>query len=290
MTNLRNVREDGDIAIKRHWSAVTRRKAVALVVIAGFAFVALLVAVNSRRSPDSPEALREGDLRLVSFNICGVVCAEGRDEAAQLIVDLVDTSSSMAVMLQEACRAQVEEIGRQLGAVWPRVEVHFVSSLRGDAGGLNLCPEDDFGVGLLTALPVLDRFDVLLPNPGLGATYLDERSLACLTAIAAEPVTICTTHVVRRTTDAAAHDAQVLALRDALPRLARERGRVIVTGDFNTEVDSLSGTGFVADELPGVDHILASQPAFGGIDAARHGCPCSDHKAVVATIAAAEQR
>lgn len=229
----------------------------------------LLCACSSGAGGD----LDAGDRRVVVFNYCGNVCAAGGDGGASFVVDLVAASGADAVLLQEVCRSQATHLADELG-----FELHYATTFLGDLGGRNRCAGGDYGLAVLA--PTIDEVWVEpLPNPGLGARQLDERSMPC--ASVGGGAAVCTTHLVRAENDAAAHAAQIHAFAERTAALAGDHPDLVVAGDLNDDPPSLPG--FLTAGA-GVDHVLATGSAYRSIDVTRRSCGCSDHDALVVTL------
>jgi endonuclease/exonuclease/phosphatase (EEP) superfamily protein YafD len=219
---------------------------------------------------------------VVTFNLCGNVCNDGGNESARFAASLARRIGSTTLLLQEACRSQIEEIDRLLGST-----SHYVTSFSEDARGANRCPGDDYGIAVVTTEPIVQRFTLPLPNPGLGGLQLDERRMVCIrTGKLSGRTTICTTHLVRAANDATAHAAQVAALGAHAERLARQ-GRVIIGGDLNAPATAFTSlmAGYVTAprRAAAIDRVFATRRHYRVKDEERIPCDCSDHDAVVVT-------
>jgi hypothetical protein len=215
---------------------------------------------------------------VITFNLCGNVCAHGGDEGVTFIVDLVHDTDAETVLLQETCRSQSDALHRRLAGF----EVSYVTTYFGDANGLNECPGDDIGVAVATSRPVAGTFTVALPNPDLGGRQLDERVVACVQVTAPSEV-LCTTHLTRPANDGRAHRQQVAALPAVGRRIRRWSSRAVFGGDFNASSVDLHGLvdgGYIdhAASPRAVDHVFASFD-HGPVRSQR--CRCSDHAAVI---------
>ena len=245
------------------------------LVVAG----ALLVGACGE---DGLPELADGDVRVVTFNLCGNVCAGGDDRAVPFVADLVEETGAAALLLQEVCRTQADAIAEAIDGV-----AHHGTTFDGDADGRNRCPDDDYGNAVVTAGPSRDPSIDELPNPGLDGPQIDRRRVLCVETD--EHGAFCTTHLVRASNDPEAHAAQVAAVRELLPRLAQRYERFVLGGDFNDELGAVVG-----DEDPprvvadghGSDHVLAATPSYLDVEVVRRSCDCSDHAAVVATLRA----
>jgi len=216
---------------------------------------------------------------VITFNLCGNVCAHGGNQGVDFVADLARTSHAEFLLLQEVCRAQADALKRAL----PAFHMTYVSTYRGDAGGLNECPGDDIGLAVASARPIDRSFTVPLPNPGLGGRQLEERRVACVQLRSGEIA--CTTHLVRRENDPDAHRAQVNALPGVIAELLRRNSVVVFGGDFNDDIARLP----IIDEsflvgAKGVDFVLAGRSAFDRSFASSKPCSCSDHDALVVML------
>jgi endonuclease/exonuclease/phosphatase family metal-dependent hydrolase len=222
--------------------------------------------------------------RVVTFNLCGNVCAGGdaHGDGIRFIASVVQSEHVDAVALQEVCRTQAEAVRDALVEVWGSADVEYATTFAGDLGGANRCDGDDYGIAVLA--PALGDVEIEpLPNPGLGETQIDERVVLCADTPRFE---LCTTHLVRRANDASAHEAQVSAFID----IALRRNRVVLAGDLNDRVGTFAALAergaFVSGRQAGdaIDHVFASSTTYAAVRLLRRSCDCSDHDALVATL------
>ena len=216
------------------------------------------------------------DAEVLSFNYCGNVCAEGSNEGASFVSELVLEREVIAVVLQETCRSQAEFLRNELEGAWDTADLAYVTTFDEDFGGVNRCADDDYGMAVLA--PVIRAEEIVaLPNPGLGSRQLDERTILCADV---GEFTACTTHLVRKANDAEAHADQVAALSEFLA--ARQNDRLLLAGDIN-EPQPLPAPGFAIGHHR-LDHAYASSALARSVSISTARCDCSDHPALLVDI------
>ena len=167
-------------------------------------------------------------------------------------------------------------------------DLHYVSTYVGDRIGANDCEGEDYGLAILA--PAIGEVWVEpLPNPGLGQRQIDKRAMPC--AAVASTSVVCTTHLVRRSNDEDAHDAQVRAFAERAAALSKDYPDLVVAGDLNDEAEAFASlfdgptSPFIAaDDRRGVDHAFAARGAYRKLHLTRRSCACSDHDALVITL------
>lgn len=213
---------------------------------------------------------------VLSFNYCGNVCAQGRDDGVSFVTELVLERDVTVVVLQEICRSQAEFLRNELEGEWDMADLAYVTTFEEDLGGANRCVDDDYGMAVLAPV-IRDEEIVALPNPGLGSRQLDERKILCADV---GEFTACTTHLVRKANDPNAHADQVAALSKFLA--ARQNDRILLAGDIN-EPEPLPAPGFAVGHHK-LDHAYASNAFARSVSTSTARCDCSDHLALLVDI------
>ncbi|MFD8599568.1 endonuclease/exonuclease/phosphatase family protein [Kitasatospora sp. NPDC059646] len=317
------VQRSGDV-VPPYYASISgprprRRRRVFLGAVAGVLLLGLVPAVRhgarSLVGADGPDGPR---LTVATWNTCGVAawgCGEygGGEQKAKALRSLAQDHGARVVLVQEACRGDLDRARAGLGAAW---QLAFEPYRQVDAAGAET-PVDcgagrgEAGFGILAAVPLTDVAPVESPQPAPGL----HRGILCATAVpaapAAPPLRVCVAHLSLPPADRSDRPAE---LRDdqlaALLAAAGAAGSVF-GGDFNSsppgprnkdawiwpagyfdavrECDQESAgqrSGFAATHENGLklDYLFTALP--------RHGCSqvdtgFSDHRAELLTVAAA---
>ncbi|KDN86604.1 endonuclease/exonuclease/phosphatase family protein [Kitasatospora cheerisanensis] len=302
-----------------------RRRRVFLAAAAGVLLLALVPAVRHGAEslvgagrPDGPR------LTVATWNMCGVNawgCGEygGGEQKAKALRSLAQDHGARVVLVQEACRGDLDRARTGLGADW---QLAFEPYRQVDAAG-TATPVDcgdgrgEAGFGILAAAPLTDVTPVRSPQPAQGL----HRGILCATATptpsaagpnpAAAPLRLCVAHLSLPPSDRSDRPAELRDDQLAALRAAAGPGDSVFGGDFNSsppgprnkdawiwpagyfdsvqECDQESAdqrSGFAATHENGLklDYLFTALP--------RHGCSqvdtgFSDHRAELLTVAAA---
>ena len=222
------------------------------------------------------------------FNLCGNVCNHGHGQSVSFAVSLARREQASVLLLQEACRTQVEDAARELEGT-----PVYVSTFVGDLHGLNECPGDDYGIGIVATAPVARSFELPMPNPGLGRDQIDARAFLCAELnLLGSSVTTCDTHLAR-TVAPDAHAAQVAAVIDNANRLSDTAAAPIVGGDFNEDLRPfgrlVTGRGAQYVTAPAtqssIDRVFVRRGRYRILSSRSFVCTCSDHRALIVKVA-----
>lgn len=256
------------------------------------ASVALLLAGESFTRRARPAAAAT-PVRVIQYNICGVLCSHGvidrpgpNNDIVEDVRNRIRNSRPALVFLQEVCVAQFNRLKSLLGASAWRMSGVFRAQrndprCKGGAG---------FGDAVLTAGFVGGT--AVLPLPNLGGEH---RAVLCLHTSAGGPVLACTLHLVTGRGKAGVREKQLQYAAAARALNSRAAGgAVVVGGDFNLMPGQMAsllnpakgGRFFDVDPEHApthgrkIDYVLFSRAHFsgpsGGPQASR-----SDHKVLL---------
>ncbi|MFJ1791423.1 endonuclease/exonuclease/phosphatase family protein [Kitasatospora griseola] len=220
-----------------------------LRVVVGAAAAALLLGMVPavRHGAESLVGAGGSDGRRVTvatWNMCGVTawgCGEygGGEQKAKVLRSLAKDHGARAVLVQEACRGDLERARAGLGADW---QVAFQPYQQVDGAG-GATPVDcgsgrgEAGIGILAAGPLKDVSPVAAPQPEPGL----RRGILCATATA-QPgggLRLCVAHLSLPPADrsdraAELRDDQLSALLVAGTAKAPGTAGSVFGGDFNS--------------------------------------------------------
>ncbi|MFD8483651.1 endonuclease/exonuclease/phosphatase family protein [Kitasatospora sp. NPDC059673] len=296
---------------------VRRRLRMLLGAAAGVLLLGLVPAV--RHGAESALGAGGPRLTVATWNMCGVSawgCGEygGGEQKAGVLRSLAKEHGARVILVQEACRGDLDRARAGLGADW---QLAFQPYEQADATGART-PVDcgggrgEAGIGILAAAPLTDIAPVAAPQPEHGL----RRGILCATATAAAATSgaglrLCVAHLSLPPADRSDRAAE---LRDdqlsALIEAAGTDGSVF-GGDFNSSPpgphykdawiwpaayfdtvqecaqrapDQRSGFAPTHENGLKLDYLFTALP--------RHGCSLvdtgfSDHRAQLLSVAAA---
>jgi hypothetical protein len=253
------------------------------ILAAGAAFFLAATALVTAAAP----AAAAGPVRVVQFNMCGVMCNHGTVDKAGAGNDVVeDVGGRVAgfrpavLTLNEVCVAQFNRLKKLLGGGSWKMSGAFRSQRDepGCKGGAQ------FGDAVFTAGGISGQKVLGLPNP----SGPEHRAVLCVhTTAGGGPLLACVLHTV---TGNPTKGRQVAAAAKALNGEAAN-GAVIVGGDFNTDpggmralLDSGQGGHFFdvdpqkASTRGGkIDYALFDRGHFSNPSGGPQGSKYSDH-------------
>lgn len=242
---------------------------------AGGLAVALSVISLIRPLPGRADA----EIRVVSFNICGAICNQGRvGGLVDHVRDVLVGHRAHLAVLNEICWPQYQRLRKLLADSAHRMEGSFHAQ-RED----RRCP-GGFGDAVLTR-GAAGRAEVIrLPNRG------ERRSILCVPTHVHRRVTVCGLHLTAGNRELNARQWRKVV--EWAGRLMRDTD-LVLAGDFNRDPPQMgalrssthdAGAGGDEDTHGNrrIDFVLFERDAFGWAWADVRGSRFSDHRIVLA--------